>query len=266
MKTPTLPLSLYKANLDLWLRIGELLEENRNQWTTLMARELQQGATGSGFDLDALRRGDWQTLALLPGQALQRLAAHGVSDLQAAAQTALGNQMTFATGFQQALADWQQATVEALGDAAGTDDGADAQAVLGQAWQDLLAWPDTLAGLVPGGLPRAPDAAGTPAQPGAPAAARSRGTSRKTATTAPTKQGAKRGTRAARKAPATTRGTTKKTAKKRAAGTRAATGTSAAAANGSGKRGSRAAAKKTVARKAAKKTATGKKAARRNAS
>lgn len=258
MKTPTLPLSLYKANLDLWLRIGELLEENRNQWTTLMARELQQGAAAGGLDLDAVRRGDWQTLALLPGQALQRLAAHGVGDLQAAAQTALGNQMTFATGFQQALADWQQATVEALGDSAGADAGVEPQALFGQAWQDILAWPDTLAGLVPGGLPRAPDAAGTAARPDpAPASrARSRGTGRTTADTA-TKKRATKNTARTKTTPATKRASKKQGAGKRTARHASASGTADARSTAAGKR---------TSATATKKTATGKKAARRRTS
>ena len=59
MSMPTLPQALYKANLDLWLRIGELLEDNRAQWTALLAREL--GDNG-GPGLDALRQGDWRTV------------------------------------------------------------------------------------------------------------------------------------------------------------------------------------------------------------
>ena len=48
MSMPTLPQALYKANLDLWLRIGELLEDNRAQWTALLARELGDGAAHRG--------------------------------------------------------------------------------------------------------------------------------------------------------------------------------------------------------------------------
>lgn len=145
MSTPTLPLALYKANLDLWLRISELLEENRSQWVALLAREIDDGAAQTGAEAAALRSGDWQALALLPGQALQRLVEHGVGDLQAAAQTALGNQMTFATGFQQALADWQQATASALGELGRVDLPVGLQEVFEQALQGWTALPDALA-------------------------------------------------------------------------------------------------------------------------
>ncbi|MCD9033865.1 hypothetical protein LDO32_19325 [Luteimonas sp. Y-2-2-4F] len=208
MSTPTLPLALYKANLDLWLRISELLEENRGQWVALIAREIGDGAAETGAEAAALRSGDWQALALLPGQALQRLAEHGVGDLQAAAQTALGNQMTFATGFQQALADWQQATVSALGEIGRVDLPGGLQDVFDQALQGWTTLPDALTAFA-GGSAAAASAAPPPrerrAAPSAPA--------RKTAAA---KRPAKRATRKAAAPTRPAKKATKKAAPKKA--------------------------------------------------
>lgn len=113
------PLSLYKANLDLWLRIGELLQENRDQWMHLVARELEDNLVETRAEaLQLQEAGDWASLAILPGSALWRIAQQQLGDLEAVAQTAAGNQLTFANGFQQALSDWQDAVAGAFGDTA----------------------------------------------------------------------------------------------------------------------------------------------------
>ncbi|TKS54978.1 hypothetical protein E4582_09540 [Luteimonas yindakuii] len=222
MSMPTLPQALYKANLDLWLRIGELLEDNRTQWTALLARELDDGAAGANVDLEVLRAGDWQSLAALPAQALQRLASHGLGDLQATAQTALGGQMNFATGFQAALADWQQATAAALGDA-GAGAG-DLQSIIEQALQAFGAGTGA-----PGAASRS-DAAADTADTAADAAG-----------TGPARKAAARPRKkaVAKKAPATATAT--KGAARRASGN-----------NDSGKQAARKVAKRAAPRKAAK--------------
>ncbi|WP_024891739.1 hypothetical protein [Luteimonas huabeiensis] len=211
MSTPTLPLALYKANLDLWLRISELLEENRSQWVALLAREIDDGAAQTGAEAAALRSGDWQALALLPGQALQRLVEHGVGDLQAAAQTALGNQMTFATGFQQALADWQQATASALGELGRVDLPGGLQEVFEQALQGWTALPDALAAFAGGGAGAGRGASGD-ARPPRPAPARQAPAAKRTSERADRPATATR--RTAKKA---AKRTTKQAATKRAA-------------------------------------------------
>ena len=115
-----LPLALYKANLELWLHLGQLLKDNREQWMGLLTRELEQrmaeARRGSG---NVPAAGDLPSMAMLPGSELWRIAEQQVSDLQALAQTASGNQMAFVNGFQQALEEWQQATASAFGEAAG---------------------------------------------------------------------------------------------------------------------------------------------------
>ncbi|WP_129136922.1 hypothetical protein [Luteimonas sp. YGD11-2] len=217
MSMPTLPQALYKANLDLWLRIGELLEDNRAQWTALLARELGDGAVPG---LDALRQGDWQALASLPAQVLERLSSQGLGELQATAQTALGGQMNFATGFQAALAEWQQATAAALGEAgAGTGD---LQSVIEQGLQAFGA------GTTTRGTSSTTDA---PADAAATAAAGpATGAARKAAARPRSKA-------AAKKVPATaTKGSTRE----------------ASGNNDSGKQAARKAAKRAAPRKAAK--------------
>ena len=116
-----LPLTLYNANLQLWLRIGQLLEDNRGQWRDLLGRHLQDRLAEAGGEASRLQAGDWSALALLPGSALWHLAERQLDDMQALAQSAGEHQTAFAEGFQQALAEWQDTTSAALEEAtAGT--------------------------------------------------------------------------------------------------------------------------------------------------
>ena len=62
-----LPMQLWKANLDLQLRLGRLLQDSGREWMELGTRAAGEGAA----ELDAefrklLRGGDWQGLAALP--------------------------------------------------------------------------------------------------------------------------------------------------------------------------------------------------------
>ena len=113
-----LPLALYKANLELWLQLGQLLKDNREQWMGLLTQELEQRMSEARH-APAPGGSDWPAMTMLPGSELWRIAEQQVSDVQALAQTASGNQMTFVNGFQQALDEWRQATAAAFGEAAG---------------------------------------------------------------------------------------------------------------------------------------------------
>lgn len=126
MTDSDLPLALYKANLDLWLRLGELLQDSREQWMQLLAREVRDGILEVRTETEQAQQAEgWQSLSVLPGSALWRIAEQQMGDLQALVQTAVGNQMTFANGFQHALAEWQEATAGAIGGAAGVQPGSD---------------------------------------------------------------------------------------------------------------------------------------------
>lgn len=114
-----LPLALYKANLDLWLRIGELVQDNQHEWLELLTQSTSEDV-GKVIEESnqVLLKHDWASLPAVPAESLWQGIESQLAHFEAAAQTAIGNQTTFATGFQQALADWQAATAEALGEAA----------------------------------------------------------------------------------------------------------------------------------------------------
>jgi len=205
-----LPLALYKANLELWLRVGQLLEDNREQWADLLAHELNERMAAARGEAGRFRAGgDWPSMAMLPGSELWRLAEQQVDDLQALAQTASGNQMTFVNGFQQALEQWQQATAAAFGEAAGE------ATVPAQPFQGLRETLEGLSNALLSGI-----AAGTPAAAAAPRKAapvrRAAGPARK----ATGKTAAKKATRKAPKkaAPKKTARKAAKKATKKAAG------------------------------------------------
>src|SRR5699024_10976977 len=89
-------------------------------WSELLAHELDERMAAARAEAGQFQAtGSWASMPMLPGSELWRLAEQQVDDLQALAQTASGNQMTFVNGFQQALEQWQQATAAAFGEAAG---------------------------------------------------------------------------------------------------------------------------------------------------
>ncbi|NZA27257.1 hypothetical protein H0E84_12775 [Luteimonas sp. SJ-92] len=225
MTDSNLPLALYKANLDLWLRLGELLQDNREQWMQLLAREVRDSLFEAGAEAEQAQRAEgWQSLSMLPGSALWRIAEQQMGDLQALMQTAVGNQMTFANGFQNALAEWQEATAGAIGGAANTQPGGD---LLERALQAISA---LAPGTTEANLAGAAAARGAPSRPAAKKAQAARASG---ATAAPTRKRAARSAGSAPPGRATAARTAKKAAKKTPSRT-------------------------TTAKKAAKKRATGK--------
>ncbi|WP_238345903.1 phasin family protein [Luteimonas saliphila] len=166
-----LPMQLWKANLDLQLRLGRLLQDSGREWMELGTRAAGEGAA----ELDAefrklLGGGDWQGLAALPVEAFWRQAEQRVGDGQAINQLALQVQDGFVRGVVEALQDWQAQLADAWS-GAGVAVGATPD--LAQAWEGLVAnWESGLASLVP--VPaRAATARRTPAAAaGKPAAKR----------------------------------------------------------------------------------------------
>lgn len=224
-----LPLALYKANLELWLRIGQLLEDNRGQWMDLLAHELDRRVAGTRAATGRDRPGrDWPSMAMLPGSELWRLAERQIGDLQALARTASGNQVAFVDGFRQALQQWQEATAAAFGAAAGD------AAIPAQPFDGLRETLERLSSALLSGMGGAAPAAGA-------------GPHRDAAGAAPAKRPARR--TPARKAPAPAKRASARTAAKKAAKPAAR----------------KTAARKTAARRTAKKTAatTAKRTARR---
>lgn len=110
------PMALYKANLELVLRIGALLQENRQRW-------MQSGAANTS---DAIQRtlaqterllttNDWTSLSAMPGQDFWKSLQGGAGPLQGSVESAVRSQTEFAEGLKQAFAEWQQQSMAALG-------------------------------------------------------------------------------------------------------------------------------------------------------
>jgi len=112
---PLLSLSLYKANVGLWLDTARLLEESRQRWLELGAR-LAGGVIDESRDLagQVASARDWPSLAAAPQNAAWRQAQHRLDGVRAIAETALENQAALSTGLQRALAGWQRKSVTAL--------------------------------------------------------------------------------------------------------------------------------------------------------
>jgi len=110
-----LSLSLYKANVGLWLDTVRLLEQSRHRWFELGVR-LAGGVIDESRDLagQVATARDWPSLAAAPQSAVWRQAQHRLDGVRAIAETALENQAALSTGMQRALAGWQHKSVTAL--------------------------------------------------------------------------------------------------------------------------------------------------------
>src|SRR5690606_23215418 len=133
-----LALALWKANLDLQLRIGQLIQDSGRDWLELGTRAAGEGAVEFDAGLRKLMRGgDWQALAALPVEAFWGQAVQRWGGGQALNQTALHAQDSFASGVLEALQDWQQALAEAWNEV-DLDLGLDAAPGVADAWRSLL--------------------------------------------------------------------------------------------------------------------------------
>ena len=112
------PIALYKANLELVMRLGALLQENRQRWTKFgmagadNAVERTLSETGR-----MLTSNDWQSLATLPGETFWKALQGDAGPMQGAVDTAVSNQTAFAQGLQDAFAAWQQQCADVIQDA-----------------------------------------------------------------------------------------------------------------------------------------------------
>jgi hypothetical protein len=110
------PMALYKANLELVLRIGALLQENRRRWS-------QAGAAGASEAIERtlaetqrmLTTNDWSSLSAMPGEEFWKSLSGGSAPLQGTVESAIRSQTEFAQGLKDAFAEWQQQSVEAMG-------------------------------------------------------------------------------------------------------------------------------------------------------
>ncbi len=110
------PLGLVKANLELSLRTGKLLQEYAQQWLELYTRAGKDELAESNAELsDVAAAPDWQALAALPVESFWRQVQQRYGDLEAASQIAVCAQTTFAHGLQNALNEWQKSAAATLG-------------------------------------------------------------------------------------------------------------------------------------------------------
>lgn len=117
MSTDTLlPFALYQAHLRLWLRAQALLQESQAQWVALGTQTLRDGIDEVRCETgDLLQSASWPALAALPAHTFWHGVQGQVTAAQGVVQTALGNQASFAAGWRRALADWQEASADAVG-------------------------------------------------------------------------------------------------------------------------------------------------------
>ncbi|MCR6700399.1 MAG: hypothetical protein NVV68_04200 [Dokdonella sp.] len=120
--TPT-PFALYKANLELALRIGQLLNENRKQWARQGLAGVDQAV---GRTLDESERAmagvDWTRLAGLPVEGVWNTLnwdalKPDVGTLKSSIDEVIAQQSSFASGLHEAVEAWQRQCGEAVREA-----------------------------------------------------------------------------------------------------------------------------------------------------
>ena len=116
MTTETLPMDLYKANVELQRNITQLLQQSGHEWLEAVQRTSSETLADTRAEIESLlQAANWQSLATLPGASLWRLLQQRTGDTQLASQVALKNQAAFTSGLQQALAQWQKSIASVVG-------------------------------------------------------------------------------------------------------------------------------------------------------
>lgn len=115
MSIQATPLSLFKANAELQMRIAQLMRESAHRWLEAAQQSSAAGISETTSELQSLLKAeDWQSLASLPAEAFMRRLEDRMSDAKSASDIAIRNQQAFASGLQQALEAWQKAVADAL--------------------------------------------------------------------------------------------------------------------------------------------------------
>lgn len=133
-----LPMKLWKANLDLQLRIGQLIQDSGREWMDLGAHAVGEGMQETDTELrDLLRGGDWHALASWPANAFWRQAEVRLGDGQELARIAISAQNAFARGLVDAVRDWQDEVAAAVADTAKGKDAVDGWQAMFEPWLAL---------------------------------------------------------------------------------------------------------------------------------
>lgn len=134
------PLTLYKANLQLQIELGKLLQESGAQWLQSGQQLAHEGAEDLQAELQALLDAeDWQTLATQSASSFWRHAQRRFGDNQALAQDAVEAQARFANHVLAAVRTWQQQTAELVAELAPTTQpDSSAWSQLFKPWEEML--------------------------------------------------------------------------------------------------------------------------------
>jgi hypothetical protein len=118
MSTETFSLDLYKANVELQLRLTRLLQESSHQWLEAVKSASAENIAEITAEIERLlHTANWQSLITLPSASFWRLFQQRTGDTQLVNQIALKNQAVFTGGLQQALESWQKSVTSAVGGA-----------------------------------------------------------------------------------------------------------------------------------------------------
>lgn len=118
MNTDAVPLKLYKANAELQIQIGRLLQEGGHRWLDVASQASDEAIAESKLEIENLRKAEnWQNLATLPGETFWRALQQRAGDTQELTKIAIKNQTEFTNGLREAIEGWQRAVSEAVGGA-----------------------------------------------------------------------------------------------------------------------------------------------------
>lgn len=116
MSNEALSLDLYKANVELQLRLTRLVQNSGHQWLEAVQRASADNIAETTAEIEGLlSTANWQSLATLPSESFWRLFQQRTGDAQLINQIALKNQAVFTTGLQQALESWQKSVISVVG-------------------------------------------------------------------------------------------------------------------------------------------------------
>ncbi|PLC53189.1 hypothetical protein CR155_12905 [Pollutimonas nitritireducens] len=119
MSTETFSVNLYKTNLELQLRILQLLQDSRRRWLEAAQQRNTDAMATTKTEIEGLSQVvNLQSFGTLPADTVGRLFQAGMSSTQTMNKIAIKNQTEFTAGLQQALQDWQKVVTQLLGSSA----------------------------------------------------------------------------------------------------------------------------------------------------
>ncbi|CAM5569349.1 phasin family protein [Eoetvoesiella caeni] len=119
MSTENFSVNLYKTNLELQLRIMQLLQDNRQRWLEAAQQRNTDAMAKTEAEIEGLSQAvDLQSFVTLPADTVERLFQTGMSSTQTMNEIAIKNQTELTAGLQQALQDWQKGVTQLLGSSA----------------------------------------------------------------------------------------------------------------------------------------------------